>query len=325
MPLRSLNRRSLVRQAVAGDATTPDELARVLDHAAALGVYAPRVIVVPKAPGMVEAVPEDYVVGLSVPTSFGATASPYWEYRDRRVHRLGGAPHAQLRLAALLGPAVVSVDRNCHLKASRYGTYWEGGRWVSKGEAAAAVPRGPDLPYRAFARSCANIAAAWAAHGAGRPVVRTTERGSRVDEDQVIRLANRLDATTAENARLRAETLAGLQRDINAWQAATFPRATLASAFRHLRAKVAAEIAPPHSVARWGQHTPGTRSSQPHAAPSRPLQRSRWRAPVAMRWRMAAVGAAPGAGAAREQDVPPRGRPAPRPAPRRCPAAPGSA
>ena len=68
---------------------------------------------------------------------------------------LGGAPQKQLRLAALLGPGVVSVDGNSHLKASRYGDVWQGGGWQPSPDA------GPDFLYRTFARSCANIAAAW--------------------------------------------------------------------------------------------------------------------------------------------------------------------
>ena len=155
-------RRWRPRYAVAGDAETPADLDVVLDQADALAPYAQSVIVVPKAPGMVEAIPEAYVVGLSVPTRFGATQAPFWEYVGRRVHLLGGPPGVQLRLRALLGDGVVSADGNSHLLAARRGTVWERGRWAGGplGE-----PAGPEMLYRAFARSCANIAAAW---GAGR-------------------------------------------------------------------------------------------------------------------------------------------------------------
>jgi hypothetical protein len=155
-------RRHRPRYAVAGDAEDEAQLAGVLDQAAALREYAERVIVVPKAPGLVARVPEDYVVGLSVPTRFGATQAPFWEYLGRRVHLLGGAPHVQLKLRALLGPAVVSVDGNSHLRASRYGAWWDGRRWTEGEER---EPRGPDMLYRAFARSCATIAAAWGVKG----------------------------------------------------------------------------------------------------------------------------------------------------------------
>jgi Family of unknown function (DUF6610) len=154
-------RRWRPRYAVAGDAEDDAQLATALAQAARLrDLGVPEVIVVPKAPGMVERVPAEYVVGLSVPTSFGATQAPFWEYAGRRVHLLGGPPTAQLRLHAYLGPGVVSVDGNSHLAAARRGTVWERGRWAGGpfGE-----PAGPDMVYRAFARSCANIAAAWAA------------------------------------------------------------------------------------------------------------------------------------------------------------------
>lgn len=152
-------RRWWPRYAVAGDAEDDAQLGTVLDQARILrAVGVPEVIVVPKAPGMVEDIPEDYVVGLSVPTSFGATQAPYWEYLGRRVHLLGGPPGAQLRLRALLGPAVVSADGNSHLAAARRGTVWERGRWAGGPDG---EPPGPDMVYRAFARSCANIVAAW--------------------------------------------------------------------------------------------------------------------------------------------------------------------
>lgn len=155
-------RRYRPRYAVAGDADAYAQLPTVLEQARILreeGV--PQVIVVPKAPGMVAEVPPEYVVGLSVPTGFGATQAPYWEYLGRRVHLLGGPPGAQLRLRALLGPAVVSADGNSHLAAARRGTVWERGRWAGGPDG---EPPGPDMVYRAFARSCANIVAAWSGH-----------------------------------------------------------------------------------------------------------------------------------------------------------------
>lgn len=150
------------RYAVAGDAEDGDQLALVLEQARVLrdeGV--PEVIVVPKAPGMVAVIPPEYVVGLSVPTGFGATQAPYWEYLGRRVHLLGGPPGVQLRLWALLGAAVVSADGNSHLAAARRGTVWDGRRWAGGADG---EPPGPDMVYRAFARSCANIRAAWDRH-----------------------------------------------------------------------------------------------------------------------------------------------------------------
>src|SRR5215471_12477551 len=120
------------RLAVAGDAEDEAQLERVLAQAENLRPYAADVIVVPKAPGLVERVPRGYVVGLSVPTRFGATQAPYWEYLGRRVHLLGGSPGAQLRLAALLGEAVLSVDGNSHLVAARRGTVWDGRGWASR-------------------------------------------------------------------------------------------------------------------------------------------------------------------------------------------------
>lgn len=142
--------------AVAGDFDTEDGAGRVLETAAALRPLVGDVVVVPKDAGLVRLVPAWCVVGLSVPTRFGATQAPYWEYAGRRLHLLGGSPHAQMTLWRYFGPAVVSVDGNSHQKAARYGTVWERGSWRRGAE-----PAGPDLVTRAFARSCANIAEAW--------------------------------------------------------------------------------------------------------------------------------------------------------------------
>jgi hypothetical protein len=149
------------RYAVAGDAEAPAELDRVLSQAEALRPHAERVIVVPKTSGLVDAIPDWCVVGLSVPTSFGGTLAAMWEYSGRRVHLLGGNPRAQLTLRAYLGEGIVSVDGNSHQRAAMRGVIWERGGWVSRDAARSLEGPGDDLPYRCFARSCRNIAAAW--------------------------------------------------------------------------------------------------------------------------------------------------------------------
>lgn len=156
------------RYAVAGDAETPAQLVTVLEQAAALAPYCAGVIVVPKAAGLVECIPPEYVVGLSVPTKFGATQAPYWEYLGRAVHLLGGPPHKQLLLWRYLGRHIRSVDGNSHMMAAtRWGKFWEAGHWVGKAVAPPAAGEADDRVYRAFARSCRNIAAAWMAAAGG--------------------------------------------------------------------------------------------------------------------------------------------------------------
>jgi hypothetical protein len=147
--------------AIAGDAENIEQLDRVLDIADVLSTIATEVVVVPKQPGLVTRIPEEYVVGLSVPTRFGGTGAPYWEYEGRRLHLLGGAPQRQMELYRYFGAAILSADGNAHQRAAQRGVIWQAGGWVSREAAVALEPPGPDLPYRCFARSCANIMEAW--------------------------------------------------------------------------------------------------------------------------------------------------------------------
>lgn len=145
------------------DLERPDQLATVLNEAEEAAQYVERVLIIPKYPGAVDGIPRrigsaDVVLAYSVPTRYGATPVPAWEFSGWPVHLLGGNPQNQLRLARYLD--VVSADGNAATGAARRGVYWSArtGCWVTRDPA---LPLGPDLPYRAFARSCAEIMQAW--------------------------------------------------------------------------------------------------------------------------------------------------------------------
>lgn len=147
--------------AVAPDLLDRGALLTTLRYAETLAAHAERVIVVPKYAGAMADIPREpwLVIGYSVPTKYGgADATLLWEMTGWPVHLLGGSPRAQLDLARYL--TVVSLDGNAHQGAARRGVWWCGrcGRWQTRN---AAVPLGPDLPYRAFRRSCREIRAAW--------------------------------------------------------------------------------------------------------------------------------------------------------------------
>lgn len=147
------------RYAVAPDVLALADLPAALEYARRLHEHAAHVLIVPKCAGVVERLPAWpwLIVGYSVPTPYGgAHAGMLTEYRDWPIHLLGGSPQAQMRLARYL--RVVSADGNSHMKAARWGSFWEHGGWASK---LRGTPRDTDFPYRAFAISCANIAAAW--------------------------------------------------------------------------------------------------------------------------------------------------------------------
>lgn len=118
------------KYAVAPDIFSEDDLVRTIDKASKLLDWAENVIVVPHVPDLVAHIPDEFVIGYSVPTSYGAAQIGLWELRNRRVHLLGGSPWRQFMLAQYI-PRVVSVDGNVYLRVAQYGKYWnaETGKW----------------------------------------------------------------------------------------------------------------------------------------------------------------------------------------------------
>jgi hypothetical protein len=146
----------------------------VLSWAEEAAQYVKRVLVVPKVIGGIETLPRRIggaavVLAYSVPTKYGGTFVPIWEFEDRPVHLLGGSPHKQMELCYYLN--VVSVDGNMHQRlAVRHCQFWVPGtaryarnRWWPTLKEANDGMRWPgdDALYEAFARSCSNIIRAW--------------------------------------------------------------------------------------------------------------------------------------------------------------------
>lgn len=130
------------------------------------------VVIIPKAHGVIPKIPSkisgaEIRLGYSVPTRYGGTEVPVWEFGRRPVHLLGGSPQAQMKLTYYLN--VASADGNYANKmATRYCQFWTPGNAIAKDrfwprlvEADGAI-WGNDAPYEAFRRSCENITAAWA-------------------------------------------------------------------------------------------------------------------------------------------------------------------
>lgn len=144
--------------AVAPDVLDLASLNDTLRYAEALARWSEYVIIVPKAPGVLEQLPHEpwLVVGYSVPTKYGGTDLLLGELAGWPVHLLGGSPGRQLNLAHYM--RVVSADGNAAARAAEYGTVFNARthRWDRSVET-----RDHDMPYRAFARSCEQIIAAW--------------------------------------------------------------------------------------------------------------------------------------------------------------------
>jgi len=156
------------------DLERAEQLPEVLDWAEEAAQYVARVVIVPKAHGIITRLPRriggaGVVLGYSVPTRYAGTEVSTWEFAGWPVHLLGGSPHAQMRLAHYM--RVVSADGNmANLMATRHCQFWVPGTaryasnrwWPTVREANGGIPLDvPDLSYLAFTRSCKNIVLAW--------------------------------------------------------------------------------------------------------------------------------------------------------------------
>lgn len=153
------------------DLESADQLNEVLSWAEEAAQWVAVVVIIPKSFGVIPRLPRriagaEVRLGYSVPTSYGGTAVPIWEFEGWPVHLLGGSPQAQMRLAHYL--RVVSADSNYASKmASQRCQYWVPGNAPAKNrywpqlQAFGGGKWGADAPYEAFRRSCENIMTAW--------------------------------------------------------------------------------------------------------------------------------------------------------------------
>lgn len=152
-----------------------NQLPEVLAWAEEAAQYVEQVLVVPKVIGGIGSLPrvvggKSVTLAYSVPTKYGGTQVPIWEFIGWPVHLLGGSPQRQMEVAMYLDD-VVSIDGNmANLMATRNCQFWVPGTatyasnrwWPSLREAnGGKLVEGDDLIYEAFRRSCENIIAAW--------------------------------------------------------------------------------------------------------------------------------------------------------------------
>lgn len=135
----------------------------MLAWAETVAPYVERVVIIPKVFDGIHRLPREIggaqvVLGYSVPTRFGATETPVWEFSGWPVHLLGGSPQAQLELAHYLD--VRSLDGNAARRAAQHGVWWNAGRrqWITRDPN---LSTAVDMPYRAFEQSCREIVRAW--------------------------------------------------------------------------------------------------------------------------------------------------------------------
>lgn len=147
------------------------QLPEVLHWAEEAAASVDTVIIIPKVIGGIIRIPEriggkPVRLGYSVPTRYGGTPVPIWEFGDRPVHLLGGSPHKQMLLSRLLNN-VQSADGNYiqHM-AVEHTAFWTPGNAKAKNRYFPQLQEadgwtGEDAPYEAFARSVENVMDAW--------------------------------------------------------------------------------------------------------------------------------------------------------------------
>jgi hypothetical protein len=116
---------------VARDIVNLKKLDLILTEAEILSKYCKKVILVPKDKKMakiVEHLPDQYLLGYSVPTRYGSTSIDPKYFADRKVHLLGGRPSKQRDLANDLN--VYSLDCNSFTIDASFGKYFNGSKYV---------------------------------------------------------------------------------------------------------------------------------------------------------------------------------------------------
>lgn len=111
-----------------------DMLAKV-EELRQLGVI--RIVVIPKFSGAVKDIPNDCIIGISVPSSYAGFVpnDEDIEYiKGRMVHLLGGSPQSQRAFYddyTRRGVQVISADGNGFQKNASSGVFFEGGKWIA--------------------------------------------------------------------------------------------------------------------------------------------------------------------------------------------------
>jgi len=158
------------------------QLPEVLDWAEEAAQFVERVLIVPKVIGGIGQIPRTIgkhpvALAYSVPTRYGGTSVPIWEFAGWPVHLLGGSPQKQMEAYSYLRNIadVISADSNYSCKmATRHTQFWVPGTayyasnrwWPTLREANGGMIWGSGEPdsdalYEAFRRSCENIMTAW--------------------------------------------------------------------------------------------------------------------------------------------------------------------
>lgn len=135
-------------QAMVADYEYPEQkelMLRQVEDLRGLGVM--RMMVCPKFDGAVRDIPDDCIVAVSVPSTYGGYVPLYHELTGKKIHLLGGSPvqwfgqkskgttrSATGIISSLMGAGanIISADGNSHTKVATKGGVYANGKWNFK-------------------------------------------------------------------------------------------------------------------------------------------------------------------------------------------------
>lgn len=109
-----------------GVVVTKAEMLRQVKALRECGVL--RIFVCPKSHGIIQDIPEDCGIAISVKSSYAGFLPDFRELRGRFVHLLGGTPQQWLELIPKIegyGARVISCDGSSHESGSKKGSHWD--------------------------------------------------------------------------------------------------------------------------------------------------------------------------------------------------------
>ena len=140
-----------------------EQLVDLLAWAEDAAAHVDEVVIIPKVFEGIKKLPRQIGgkrvrLGYSIPTQYGGTQTPVWEFYGWPVHLLGGSPKRQMEIAHYLN--VISADGNyAQMMAVKYNEFWLDGNWRELKDYGGEIKQ--DAPYKAFRRSCENIMKMW--------------------------------------------------------------------------------------------------------------------------------------------------------------------
>lgn len=143
---------------------------KALDWAEEIATCVAKIVMIPKVdlpiPESING--KEIIIGYSVPTRYGGTKIPIEKFVHRRIHLLGGSPHAQMEIYMKYPKSIYSADGNYHQKIAIRNKVWElgtkraYGMWTPLSDVLGHKCE-IDCPYLAFEISCNNIMNNWIA------------------------------------------------------------------------------------------------------------------------------------------------------------------